>query len=412
LPGPVKNLLLLLVSVTVALLIADGLFRVYERATLIGRPAIADDAIDFAALNYNETVVPRAADANEYRVLSLGDSFAYTITRYPYSYHGIAAGVLDDRLADSTVRIVNLGLPSISFYQYIDAYRYWGPLLEHDAVVFNVYLGNDILDVAYQHVPDRAEVREPFARFHYSLQTAQIIPARLPRKFPLRMFDYLYAYYHIWKGDVRAGEDAGVGPYNYSMLNLSEDRYYSVLHKQLNNFDPAKISELQNGYAAAAEFAAFVSDIRSSGTPVAVMLSPSELQVSPNLQQKLARRFDIDPGRYDYELPAYLLQTIFERTDDRIPVLHLFDAFRCADAAGVDLYYGTDTHWTAEGNRLAGEALANFLGPIWFGLEGNAGKDPGCAKAGAAPEATEDRRQAIANLWGRLQPRMEAPVPE
>lgn len=408
-PGLLKNLLLLAVSITVALLVADGLFRVYERAALVGRPAITDDAVDLAALNYNETVVSRAAEANEYRVLSLGDSFAYTITKYPYSYHGIAASLLDDRLADTTVRLVNLGQPSISFYQYIDAYRYWGPLLEHDAVVFNVYLGNDILDVAFQHVPDRADVREPFARFHYSLQTAQIIPARLPRKFPLRMFDYLYAYYHIWKGDIRAGEDAGIGPYNYSMLNLSEDRYYSVLHKQLNNFDPAKLPALESGYVAAAEFAAFVSDIRRSGTPVAVMLSPSELQVSTHEQQELARRFDIDPYRYDYELPAYLLQVIFERTDDRIPVLHLINAFRCADAAGVDLYYGTDTHWTAEGNRLAGEVLAGFLGPTWFGLEGEAATDGGCAQAGPAPRETAERRQAFADLWGRIQPQMAAP---
>ena len=404
-PGLLKNLLLLAVSLTVALLVADALFRVYERAALVGRPAVTDDAVDLAALNYNETVVSRARKANEFRMLSLGDSFAYTITKYPYSYHGIAAGLLDDRLAGTTVRLVNLGQPSISFYQYVDAYRYWGPLLEHDAVVFNVYLGNDVLDVAFQHVPDRADVREPFAGFHYSLQTAQIIPARLPRKFPLRMFDYLYAYYHIWKGDIRAGDDAGIGPYNYSMLNLGEDQYYAVLHKQLNNFDPAKLSVLASGYAAAAEFAAFASDIRRSGTPVVVMLSPSELQVSPREQQALARRFDFDPGDYDYELPAYLLQAIFERADDRIPVLHLLDAFRCADAAGVDLYYGTDTHWTAEGNRLAGEVLARFLGPNWFGLEDGVDTDHGCVRAGAAPRETEARRRAFANLWEQLQPR-------
>ena len=408
-PEPVKNLLLLLVSVTVALLIADGLFRLYERSARVGDAAISEAAVDLAALNYNDSAIERAGEPNQYRVLSLGDSFAYTITKYPYSYHGIAAALLDDRLADRSVRVVNLGQPSISFYQYIEAYRFWRALIDHDAVVFNIYLGNDILDVAYAHVPERVKVQDAFERFHYSLQTGQIIPARLPRKFPLRMFDYLYAWYHIWRGDIRAGDDAGTGPYNYSMLNLAEERYYAVLHKQLDNFDPAKLSALAEGYEAVGAFAAFVSEIRRSGRPVEVMLSPSELQVTPDLQQVLAVRFDLDPGRYDYELPAWLVQEIFDRVDSRIPVLHLFDAFRCATDAGADLYYGTDTHWTAEGNRLAGEVLASFLGRHWFGLEGEASTDPGCAKAGAAPRETVDRHQAFANLWERLQPRMGAP---
>ena len=397
-PNPLKNLLLFVLSAAVALLIADGLFRVYERSAMAGRPAISDDTIDLAALNYNDTEISRAREAGEFRVLSLGDSFAYTITKYPYSYHGIAAALLGDRLPGRSVRIVNLGQPSISFHQYVEAYRYWSSLIEHDAVVFNIYLGNDILDVAYDHVPERVEVRDAFARFHYSLQTAQIIPARLPRKFPLRMFDYLYAYYHIWRGDVRAGDDAGIGPYNYSMLNLGEDQYYAVLHKQMDNFDPAQLSALEEGYAAAAEFAAFVSEIRRSGKPVVVMLSPSELQVTPREQQAVANRFGIDPGDYDFGLPDYLVRKIFERIDGRIPLIDLSEVFRCETDAGADLYYGTDTHWTAEGNRLAGEVLAGFLGEWWFGLEVETGTYRGCAKAGAAPEETEVRRMSFRAL--------------
>ena len=56
---------------------------------------------------------------------------------------------------------------------------------------------------------------------------------------------------------------------------------------------------------------------------------------------------------YLESLPSF--EPLFQRnleiynSDDRIPMLHLFEAFRCSDAGGVDLYYGTDTHWTAEG---------------------------------------------------------------
>lgn len=411
-PNALKNLLLALVSTCVALLLADGLLRLYERFARVELSAINDQAVDLAQLNFNDSSVERAKDANEYRVLSLGDSFAYTITKYPWSYHGIAAALLAEQLPGTSLRIVNLGQPSISFHQYIEAYRYWSSLIEHDAVIFNIYLGNDILDVAYRHVPDRVEVPEAFARFHYSLQTAQVIPARLPRKFPLRMFDYLFAYYHIWTGGIRAGEDAGIGPYNYSMLNLGEDRYYEVLHKQLDNFDPTKLSALEEGYAAVAEFAAFLAEIRRSGKPVVVMLSPSEGQVTPREQQALASRFDIDPTAYDFELPAYLVRKIFQRIDGSIPLIDLFEAFRCATDAGVDLYYQTDTHWTAEGNRLAGEVLANFVGERWFGIQVKSGTYRDCATPGREPEETEVRRSSFRALSrvigpgaGRSEPR-------
>lgn len=403
-PNALKNLLLAVVSTCIALLMADGLLRLYERSARVGHSAISEHSVDFAQLNFNDSSVERAKEANEYRVLSVGDSFAYTITKYPYSYHGIAAALVQERLPATSLRIVNLGQPSISFHQYIEAYRYWSSLIEHDAVIFNIYLGNDILDVAYHHVPDRVEVPEAFARFHYSLQTAQIIPARLPRRFPLRLFDYLFAYYHIRTGGVRAGEDAGIGPYNYSMLNLGEDRYYAVLHKQMDNFDPAKLSALEEGYAAVAEFAAFVAEIRRAGKPVVVMLSPSEVQVTPRKQQAVASRFDVDPTAYDFELPAYLVRQIFQRIDDRIPLIDLFEAFRCATDAGVDLYYETDTHWTAEGNRLAGEVLANFVGERWFDLQVRSGAYGECANANRKPEETEARRSSFRALSRAIGP--------
>ena len=395
-----KNLLLLLASLAIGLIVCDGLFRLYERYVLLGGEELIGQQVNLAELNYNDTQVSRSKPANEYRILSFGDSFAYSITKYPYSYHGVAAEILNDASADTTIRIVNLGEPSVSFYQYMQAWRHWAPLIEHDALIFTIYLGNDLLDVAYHYVPDDAEINRIFGETEYSLQTGQVRGTRLPRKFPLRMLDYGYAYYRIWKGDIRPSKDTGVGPYNFALVDLDEEIFYSMMLKQMDNFDPEKLQDLKRGYQALAEFIRMVSEIRQSGKQVVVMLAPNEMQVTPQQQRELQKRHDIDLDQYDTELSAYLIQEMVHQVDPEIPVLHLFGALLCADAEGRDLYYGTNTHWSVAGNHLVGEILARFIAGEW--LEQNELRELSlqpCAlqepARGSVPEITPARKNSV-----------------
>ena len=393
-----KNLLLLLAGLAIGLLVCDGLFRLYERYVLLGGEELIGEQVNLAELNYNDTQVSRNKPANEYRILSFGDSFAYSITKYPYSYHGAAAQILNDSSAETAVRIVNLGEPSVSFYQYMQAWRHWAPLIEHDAVIFNIYLGNDLLDVAYHYVPDDAGINRIFGETGYSLQTGRVLSTRLPRKFPLRMLDYAYAWYHIWRGDIRPSKDTGVCPYNFALVDLDEEIFYSMMLKQMDNFDPEKLQDLVRGYQALAEFIRMVSEIRQSGKQVVIMLSPNELQVSTQQQQELQRRNEIDLNAYDTGLPAYLIQGIVNQLDPDIPILHLSNRLYCAGDEGQDLYYGTNTHWSVEGNRLVGEILARFIAGEWLEPERqHVYPFQPCAiqgpEQGVAPESTPARTE-------------------
>ncbi len=123
---------------------------------------------------------------------------------------------------------------------------------------------------------------------------------------------------------------------------------------------------LTKGYFGLIEFLQAVSRIRKSGKRVAIILSPSEAQVTPDKQQELVERFNIELSDYDEELPIFLIQQAVNAVDSQIPVLSLFDAFVCATRENQDLYYGTDTHWSVEGNKLAGDSLARFIALDWF----------------------------------------------
>jgi hypothetical protein len=185
---------------------------------------------------------------------------------------------------------------------------------------------------------------------------------------------------------------------------VQEERYPRKKHdarielKQLDNFDPTKLPALEEGYRAVAKLASLAAEIRRSGKQVVVMLSPSELQVTPGKQADVARSKGIELETLDFELPAYLVQEIFTTIDPKIPVMHLHDAFVCASNAGEDLHYGTDTHWTAEGNQLAGEILAQFIASQWLDQAILVNAEDPCVVAGDAPEVTNSRRAALESL--------------
>ena len=88
-----------------------------------------------------------------------------------------------------------------------------------------------------------------------------------------------------------------------------------------------------------------------------LVIIPDEFQVNDELFEVLMKRVD-DPGSYDREYPQMRIRG-FAR-ERSIQVLDLLDAQRGGQGA-KRVYHLRDTHWNARGNRIAGEALAQFL---------------------------------------------------
>jgi hypothetical protein len=183
----------------------------------------------------------------------------------------------------------------------------------------------------------------------------------------LRILDYLRANYLIWSGAFKPHIITEDDPYHRHAGQLSEDEYYDHVYTQLENFDPNRLPGLRWGYKALIDFIRFVSSVRMSGTQVAVVLAPSELQVDRELRFEIGRRFGVDVEAFDFALSAFLIAEAVQRIDPRIPLLDLCGPFEKATDEGEDLYFGTNTHWSVDGNELAGACLARFLAEHWFG---------------------------------------------
>jgi len=396
--GFALNCTLSLVVLLGSLLGAEWLFRTYERRRFVVGYADTQGQVNLQALNYNDTTVPVVKPANEWRVLSFGDSFAYSIMVYDYSYSGVAARMVNATKTEPHVRIVNLGEPATSVNDYRATYQYWAAVLHPDAAIFNIFLGNDLSDIAFKYTPPQWTPNSLFNEKDFNI-TDGSARSHIPHKFPLRVFDYAYAYslaflYAQQPTGAKVPDPRYTIAADNEFIHFPEELFFTTNKEQLINFDFSRIDTLMTGYAAIYEFMRFASNLRQNGKHVLITLAPSESQADPALREQLEERYHIDLTLYDWSLPARIIRAIAAQVDARIPVVDLTGYFQCRAEAGEKLYYPHNTHWNLAGNALAGQVIASFILPNWFGTLAIVPEElQGCV---AAKERVEPKTSAAA----------------
>jgi hypothetical protein len=383
---PFGEILLLGTAVVFAIALAEGVLRIIEAERSVSEISYealrGRSTIDLGALNYNDGRVDRKKESGTYRLLSFGDSYAYSIVDLPYTYHSVAARVASE-VTGKEVRLVNLGEPAVSFTQYRNAYDVWARLLEHDGVIFNIYLGNDLLDAAYDWVKDDVGINRLFLNLEWDLRTGSARQVGIPRKYPFRLMDYAYAVYLSATKVIDRSKDVRDGPYNFAMSEVDEQTWLYYAKPQLDNFDPNKLDAMKNGYAALVRFARFLNQLAQSGEYVVVLLSPDQLQVDESVLDRTVGAFGRRKEDLDMDLSAYLVQRIFSEVAPRVAILYLRPLLRCAAHSGLATYRQNETHWSVEGNRIVGEFLGLWLAKNRFAPKtGAPGTVHSCAQNG------------------------------
>lgn len=101
-------------------------------------------------------------------------------------------------------------------------------------------------------------------------------------------------------------------------------------------------------------------ETQAMGANLAVVAVNSQEQVLPAAWAQILRRYPAMQSRsWDLTQPNRNLKTILDQA--AIPYLDLLPTFQSAAKKGQSLYLRRDGHWTAAGERLAGEAIAEFI---------------------------------------------------
>ena len=359
------NIVLLLLFSLISVVVADRIFILYENARLLPKlPEIdATDPVNLATLRYNEGVVERHSPDGTFRVLSFGDSFAYSIVDPELSYNGVLQSKLQNSVADQRIRVVNLGEPATGTRLYRAAYDFWSQIFTHQAVLFHIYLGNDVLDDAYIYgsiiwKPNTAVVNPK----HPALEAGSRL---VPRKFPLRMMDYAYAFW--MSSRTQSGQDLPDG-YNWAALvDFDDETFLKLNFKHMESFDPQKMPALLPGYEQISLLLTRAQEISDTGVPVAVVLGPSETLVNQTLRTAVLEARKLEPDQFDMGLQVRIIRHLQDLVAPDVALINLVEPFQeYHQLTGERLFFRHNMHWDKEGNRLAGELIAEHLLETWF----------------------------------------------
>lgn len=298
-----------------------------------------------------------AAAPGERTVLSIADSFSVTPVPHHFHFTTVAERHLE------RVRILNMGMSAIGPQEYLHLLLEEGLPLQPDAVVVNLFIGNDLGGGFRNH--DRAV--SLLSRF---LKRENLLLWTFSRRLSLLLKE---------GRNFREPDGSAVGNASEIVLSSRDDLLarYPWLEdpSQEEGILPAdKYLRVEMGMAQAnsgltrkrvRESLHPLQKMREAlgNRPFGVVLIPAAYQVEEELWQRLTSRSN---SELDRDRPQELVKLWLGVRE--IPYLDLLDEFRASPPLADGqrhLYHRDDTHLNRRGNELAGLALARFTARLF-----------------------------------------------
>jgi hypothetical protein len=294
-----------------------------------GKPHVMLYGYKLNASGFNDTEF--TAKSGDYRIIGLGDSFAFGIVPQGDTYLTKLEKKLNDSLGH--VSLFNMGISQTNPGDYYSILTNEGANLKPDLVLLSFFIGNDF-DV----------VKKAWIFRHSYMLTALNYIAKV-----------------AWK----VNDFAGHQPYCDTCNTFRDQDYYQIEKERYENWQyhiPATGPIPQNGF-----FDQTVTTLvrtrdycKSQNAKFIVAIIPDELQVDSTLQQKLISNFYQKTNQLPYDVMTPTRQLTQRLKANQIPYIDMTDAFR-AGAATKQLYKPADSHWNIAGNELAAQLLADSL---------------------------------------------------
>lgn len=277
-------------------------------------------------------------DPERRRVLVIGDSFVFGV------------GVEDSetfvaRLSTaeaSRFEGLNAGIPAFGVPDAASWLARHGVALQPDVVLLSIFQGNDLVDAS----PDQEEIL---------VVDGLLVPGKSSRglKAWLHRHSHLYVLFKSFL------EIPNLMPLR-EKLGLSEPWKVRVLREEFGVYSRAAPSEMEEAIAATDQALGELVELGSEqGFVVLAVLIPSEVQVDPVRWSAGLRSLGLDHEDYDPQVPTRIFAELLER--HAIATLDLGPIFAAGLAAGEELYFHLDRHWTSAGHAKAAEAIASFV---------------------------------------------------
>lgn len=268
----------------------------------------------------------------DYRIVGLGDSFAFGIVPQNFTYLTKLEQKLKRQVGN--VSLFNMGISQTNPTDYYTILTKEGADLKPDLVLLSFFVGNDF------DVP-----RQPWFRHSYVLT----------------------ALNYIYKVSYQVKDFAGHQPYCDSCDTFQRPDYLRIEKERLDSWMYHVPENGQYPDGKEGSFEQTVSALlrtrdycKAQNAQFIVAIIPDELQVDAPLQRDLINAYFAKAGKLPYDVLTPTRRLIQRLRDNQISYLDLYEAFQKAIPT-QRLYKPSDSHWNIAGNEFAAQLLADSL---------------------------------------------------
>jgi hypothetical protein len=313
--------------------------------------------------------------ANEYRILALGDSFT---EGYTVEFHELFSEILKNRLNTSREKyyeVINAGTGGYSTDQELLFFQYEGRKYKPDLTILMFYYKNDVI----------YNIRDRYLRGHkplfiledYKLKLTNV-PVPIMRsqskkaeediEFSQRVKLWLYENYYTYNFVVRRIKNTYYSNWLAIKLGLFEETknegFPVSIPDRYRIWEKTLSAEFQHAWNITERLILKLKEeVNSIGSKFFLFHIPFEASIYPEEWQVLKRKYGVSDAEWSIEQPSLILEGICKRNhiDCLIPITAFRDEAKRMKAAGKRLYFPLDGHWNAHGHKLAGDTLADYI---------------------------------------------------
>jgi hypothetical protein len=289
-----------------------------------GKPFADDYDFRLNSKGFKDVERKKEKQPNVYRILGLGDSFAFGVVPYQFNF----LTLLEKQLSHcGKIEVMNMGIPWLGPEDYLSILVHEGLEFNPDLVMVCFFIGNDFL---------------PNDRSLYSYS------------YVASLMKFLYDLHSSYEGQIYNGKAV----YEDDKRTLTDDVFMHCENGRsrifVKNYD--KFQGLFDG--ATTPLREMKEICRARGIDLLVVMIPDEVQVNSAVQLEVVTASNHGPDQFDFSLPNRILSRELENM--KVKQLDLLKPFKQASTRGP-LYKPNDTHWNIAGNKLAAEVIGNYI---------------------------------------------------
>ena len=257
---------------------------------------------------------------NTYRILGIGDSFAFGVVPYKYNYLTLLESQFNKKGVN--IEVLNMGIPLTGPKEYLSIFVREG---------LEFFTGNDFVESLEE-------------RKWYSWSYLATF---------INYFINIHPQYREIVNNKK-------GKYCDTCPTLNKD-YYSKVE---SNRSIAYVKGAVNFESVCDEALSYLIEMRNicrkKGIALVVVIIPDEIQVNPVVQAEVKNTFysNVPDDEWDITLPNTILANKLKNLG--IDYLDLYEYFAKESKQKV-LYKPRDTHWNIAGNQLAANEIQDYL---------------------------------------------------